>query len=413
MVQKFRSVSHRRDGRKPLGLLPFLAVCFLVPLAGCASAPRYDPVPEYLVEAADLPAFSKVRYWGDRALPDQEAFMSANAEALRERAVLLAEQGKPYLTHYLALSGGGAEGAFGAGLLVGWTEAGTRPEFQVVSGISTGALTAPFAFLGPEYDAQLKEAYTTVSTSSILKRNILAGILGGVALSDTAPFAKLIKDFTNQEMLVAIAREHRKGRRLFIGTTNLDAGRPVVWDIGALANSGNPDALGLFRKIIRASSAIPGLFPPVLFDVEAGGQSYEELHVDGGVTSQVFLYPAKIDLRQLDARAGVQVDRRLYIIRNSKITPDYEAVRPGMFNISKRSIDTLIKNQGLGDLYRLHALTNRDGIDYNLAHVPPSFQEIPRETFDQEYMRSLFDLGYDMAHQGYPWLKGPPGTEDD
>lgn len=413
MVQKFRSASHRLDGRDPLGLLPFLTVSFFLLLAGCASAPPHDPVPEYLVEAASLPAYSKVRFWGDTTLPDQEAFLSANAEALRKRAVLLANQGKPYRTHYLALSGGGAEGAFGAGLLVGWTEAGTRPEFEVVSGVSTGALTAPFAFLGPEYDAQLKEAYTTVSTSSILRRNILAGILGGVALSDTAPFAKLIKDFTNQEMLEAIAREHRKGRRLFIGTTNLDAGRPVVWDIGALANSGNPDALGLFRRIIRASSAIPGLFPPVLFNVEAGGQNYGELHVDGGVTSQVFLYPARIDLRQLDARAGVQVDRRLYIIRNSKITPDYEVVKPGLFTISKRSIDTLIKNQGIGDLYRLHALTSRDGIEYNLAHVPASFQEVPREAFDQDYMRALFELGYGLAREDYSWLKGPPGIGDE
>ena len=413
MVRNFRSVSHRRDGRDPLGLLPFLAVSFFLLLAGCASAPPHDPVPEYLIEAANLPAFSNVRYWGDTTVPNQEAALSANAEALRSRAHRLAELGESIQSHYLALSGGGADGAFGAGLLVGWTEAGTRPEFRIVSGVSTGALTAPFAFLGPEYDAQLKEAYTTVSTSSILRRNILAGILGGVALSDTTPFAKLIKDFTNQEMFAAIAREHRKGRRLYIGTTNLDAGRPVVWDIGALANSGNPEALGLFRRIIRASSAIPGLFPPVLFNVEAGGQSYAELHVDGGVTSQVFLYPARIDLRQIDARAGVQVDRRLYIIRNSKITPDYEVVKPGLFTISKRSIDMLIKNQGIGDLYRLHALTNRDGIDYNLAHVPSSFQEIPREVFDQEYMRSLFDLGYDMAHQGYPWLKGPPGTEDD
>lgn len=409
-----RSISGRqpwRGGPRPSEMPSFLAACLLTALAGCASAPSHSPVPESLVEAATIATLPGVRYWGDAAIPDLEAFVAARADYLRARFGGPSQEDSRPKLHYLAVSGGGADGAFGAGLLVGWSEAGTRPEFQVVTGISTGALTAPFAFLGSAYDSQLKDAYTTISTARILRPNILSGLLGGVALSDTAPLAKLITDFTSQEMLEAIAHEHRKGRRLWIGTTNLDAERPVVWDIGALAVSGHPGALELLRKIMRASAAIPGAFPPVLFDVEAGGQSYDELHVDGGVTSQVFIYPGRISVRQIDERAGVSIDRRLYIIRNSKITPVYEAVEPGLFAISKRSIATLIKNQGRGDLYRMYALSRRDGIDYNLAHIPSSFHGKPRETFDQDYMRVLFDLGYGMGRQGYTWLNGPPGIE--
>ncbi len=411
MIRSMSDSSPRRGGRAPPRYCSFLAVCLLTAQVGCASAPPHNPVPEQLVEAATVPGLSGVRYWSDAAPPDAEAFVSAHADQLRERFGRLVRQGKTPTLHYLALSGGGANGAFGAGLLVGWSDAGTRPEFQVVTGISTGALTAPFAFLGPDYDGLLEEAFTTISTASILRPKILIGLLGGVALSDTAPLAKLINDFTSQDMLEAIAREHRKGRRLFIGTTNLDAGRPVVWDIGALADSGNPEALGMLRKIMRASASIPGVVPPVLFDVEAGGQSYDELHVDGGVTAQVFIYPARVSVRQIDARAGVAIDRRLYIIRNSKITPVYEEVKPGLFAISKRSIGTLIKSQGRGDLYRIYALTRQDGADYNLAHIPSSFQAKPREIFDPDYMRALFELGHGLARKGYPWLKGPPGID--
>ena len=198
---------------------------------------------------------------------------------------------------YLAVSGGGANGAYGVGILLGWTAAGTRPEFALVTGISTGALIAPFAFLGPEYDARLKEAYTSMTTKDIAKPRSALGTLNSDAATDTAPLKAHIARYVDQEVIDAIAREFRRGRRLFIGTTNLDAIRPVFWNIGYIAVSGRPDAGDLIRTILLASASIPAVFPPQYIPVEAGGKRYDEIHVDGGAVAQAFLYPLGVDWR--------------------------------------------------------------------------------------------------------------------
>ncbi len=197
---------------------------------------------------------------------------------------------------YLAVSGGGDNGAFGAGLMNGWTETGTRPEFKMVTGVSTGALIAPFAFLGPDYDAALREVYTTMTPEKVYRARGLSAALFDDAMADTSPLAAMIARYADQKMLDAIAREYQKGRLLMIGTTDLDAQRPVIWNIGAHRGQRPPGALDLFRKILRASAAIPGAFQPVLIDVEIDGRKYQEMHVDGGAIAQLFLYPPSIDL---------------------------------------------------------------------------------------------------------------------
>lgn len=207
-------------------------------------------------------------------LRQRELFIAEWTQALeRQRKALgLPSNAALPAARFLAISGGGDEGAFGAGLLVGWTDAGTRPEFQVVTGVSTGALIAPFAFLGTEYDRELREVYTTISSDDILStRNVVAGVLKD-ALSDTTALWRLISRYVNEQMMAGIAREYAKGRLLLIGTTDLDAQRANIWNIGAIAASGHPGALDLIRKILRASSAIPGLFQPVLIDVELTGK---------------------------------------------------------------------------------------------------------------------------------------------
>lgn len=385
-------------------------MCLLcISVSACATLPQRTAVPEPLADSVAVEGINeRIRMWGDALPVNIENEIAKRNMQVRQRFGEPDANKKVELS-FLAISGGGSDGAYGAGLLNGWSAHGTRPEFEIVTGISTGALIAPFAFLGPQYDAKLKEAYTTLSSDNILQTGtfkLLGGILGGTSLADTTPFAKTLRRFATQEMFEQIATEHNKGRRLFIGTTNLDAERAVIWNIGRLANSGHPDALGLFHKILMASAAIPGAMPPVIFDVKANGKSYQELHVDGGVTSQVFIYPVELEINKY-VEPLYDETRHLYIIRNSKITPEYDPVTADLFDISAQSISALIKNQGIGDLYKLNKIAERDGFSFQFATVPSDFNVESNETFDPTYMKALYDLGYKMAENGYPWQRDP------
>ena len=231
-------------------------------------------------------------------------------------------------------------------------------------------------------------------------------------MADTWPLARLLDMYVDESMLAEVAREHQKGRRLIIGTTQLDAQRLVLWDMGAIAASRNPEAIKLFRKVMLASASIPGAFPPQYIKVEAGGKFYDEMHVDGGTTAQVILYETALDPETM--MAGLDQlsrgrPRILYIIRNSQIKPEWEDIRPRVGPIAARAISTLIKYHGVGDLFRLYAFAKRDKMDYNLAAIPPDTAPTRgREPFDQVYMNQLFELGYDLAVKGYPWMKYPP-----
>ena len=376
-------------------------------LAGCGTVPQRNPLPEELSDRAVIPGIPKARFWGDEAPPYADEWWALSDEEVRSQRAGI--YGKEH--SYLALSGGGANGAFGAGLLLGWTDAGTRPEFTMVTGISTGALISPFAFLGPSYDYALKEIYTGVSTKDILtRRRILAGLTSD-ALADSMPLQDLISKYVTPQLMEALAAEHRKGRELNIGTTNLDAARPVIWNITRIAASGHPKALELIHKLLLASASIPVAFPPVLIEVEADGQRYDELHVDGGGSSQIFLYPLGIDWRRVVEKLKVQGTPRAYLIRNGKFKEPYETVEPSVTSIAAQSISSLLASQGIGDMYRVYFATKRDGLSYHLAHIPEDFTEKPTEPFDTEHMRKLFNLAYNLAKGGYPWLKYPPGAE--
>ena len=296
-------------------------------------------------------------------------------------------------------------------VVVGWTAAGDRPEFNIVTGISTGALIAPFAFLGPEQDAQLKKFFTTTSTKDVITVRPVLKILTGESAASSEPLRQTLREIFDEKMMAAIAEQYARGRRLYIGTTNLDADRPVIWNIGAIAASGHPRSAALVVDILLASASIPGVFPPVFIEVEAGGKSYDEIHVDGGASSQVFLYPASLDVRQIGKDLGIEGKHRIFLIRNSFLQPHWKAVKPSLAEIAGRSLGTLIRNQGIGDLYRIYLAAQRDGIDYNLAFIPEDFKMESKEQFDPEYMSRLFDLGFRMAQGGYPWKKAPVGFE--
>jgi len=283
----------------------------------------------------------------------------------------------------------------------------------MVTGISTGALTAPFAFLGADYDAVLKAVYTTTRTEDVALTHNVVNILRGDSLSDTEPLKQLIRHYMTDEVIDAIAIEHKKGRRLLLGTMNLDAARSVIWNIGAIAASHHPEKANLIHEIMRASAAIPIAFPPVLISVEADGQQYDEMHVDGSVGSQVFVYPAAINWRKITKRLKVKGKPRVFVIRNAYIEPNYNGVNRDFLPIATRSIDVLLRSSGTGDLYQIYALCRRDGNEFNLAYIPTDFTEESTEGFDPVYMTKLYKRGYDMAYKGFPWENGPPGFVTD
>ena len=385
----------------------WLSVPIVLALVACASLPR-DPVPPQLVDDAAVLEGADVRFWGDRAPPNMDALAAEKWAQVRATRPYLLTKGKRPTISFLAISGGGSDGAFGAGLLTGWSARGNRPEFDIVTGVSTGALTAPFAFLGRRHDPALKAVYTTYSTDQLVSKHPVRGLLGGDSLSSNAPLANVIASYVDGAFMEEVAREHAKGRRLLIGTTNLDAQRPVIWDMGRIASSGDPQALALFRNVLLASAAIPGVFPPVYIKVLVEGQMDEEMHVDGGTTNQVFLLPTQIKAGNITAKLGVDPVRRLYIIRNGRVSPEFKVVKANTLAIAGRSISTLIKTQGIGDLYQMYEFARNNGIEYNLAYIPGDFPDTSTEAFDRNYMSQLFELGFKQGKSGTEWKKKPP-----
>ena len=377
---------------------------------GCATLRHYKALPENLEKHAQIPGLPDARDWADA--PSKILLKSALESLEQEKA---ANHGKLKPVVYgLALSGGGGDGAFGAGLLCGWSKAGTRPTFKLVTGISTGALMSPFAFLGPAYDQRLKEAYTTISDKDIFTQHNILAILLSLAnirplpsMASTKPLAKLLVKLIDAKLLEDVAAEHLKGRRLLVGTTQLDAQRLVIWDMGAIAVSNYPHKLDLFRKVLLASASIPVAFNPQFFTVTAGGEEFQEMHVDGGVQVEVMLYEDAIKPFAI----GGQRRRKLYIIRNEQVDPKCEDVKPQLMDIAIRSIDSLFKAQGVNDLYRLYAYAQSDGQDYNVAYTPRNLPFKPKSEFDTRFMNQLFDYAYNLAKAGYPWIKHPPGFD--
>ncbi len=311
----------------------------------------------------------------------------------------------------LAISGGGDKGAYGAGLLNGWTQAGTRPSFKIVTGISTGAIIAPFAFVGSVYDMRLREFYTKYSTKDIIKKRFLRN-----ALATANPFKDLIEQNIDDDLIKKVALEYRKGRRLYIGTTNLDIQRLVIWDMGKIASLETPQAMDLFRKIILASASIPVVFPPVILKVQAGDKSYDEMHVDGGVTKQVFFIHEIVQGVEIAAKKkGVDTSKlhyKIYVIQNGFVSPVWKEVPNKLSAIAVRTMDTMTGAQSVGDIYQLYVFTQRTHGDFNLAYIPESHLPEGRELFDPIAMKALFEIGFNQAVQGYVWRKTPPGLED-
>ena len=379
-------------------------------MAGCATLERLPGAQMRQSQQVKILGLSDARFYVD----DVDKIHSVALKAYQRHN--LARPGAKTV-NFLAISGGGDDGAFGAGLLVGWSERGDRPPFDVVTGVSTGSLAAPFAYLGQNYDPQLREVYTNITDDDVLRqRGVIMGTLASDAMADSAPLRAMIERHLDEQMIRRIAEEYQKGRLLFILTTNLDQGRPVIWNIGEIASSKEPGARKLIVDVLLASASIPGAFPPVMIDVTLDGVKYQEMHVDGGTIAQAFLYPPSYSVNEAAARRGIKAavlrahrKRIAYVIRNGRLFRNEEDVKLQTIAIAKQAITTMITTSGVNDTYRMYLLTRRDGVDFNLASIGTDFTTPYKGPFEQSYMRSLFDYGYEKGHNGHAWQKVPPG----
>jgi predicted acylesterase/phospholipase RssA len=328
--------------------------------------------------AAVVPGMPGARFWADSF----EAFTGA-----------LPKTKAPWLV----LSSGGAAGAYGAGILVGMSEAGTRPEFSVVTGVSIGAIMAPYAFLGQKYDKELRDSFLTLTAADVFEDAQRAD-----SLVDTWPLKDLLAKRVTPQILADIAAEHRKGRRLFVVTADMDSERPVLWDMGAIAEHGGEAGLKLFRDVLLAASAIPGIFPPVYIDVEANGRKFQEMHMDGGVFGPFYAAPPNWLIepgnRQLPAS-------QLYVIINGKLTPEFEVTGTEKAQILGRMIDGAVKAGAQAEIALLAAATGRAGIDVSLAYTDRDFHAPGQTGFDPKKMQALFDRGFELGKNGTAFRK--------
>jgi Patatin-like phospholipase len=367
-------------------------VCALA-LVGCAGVTRIPYTPQEQA-VATIPGIPGARTWADDP--------AIGTAARRAVASSRAGQTRPTV---LALSGGGADGAFGAGLLTGWTARGTRPQFTVVTGASAGALIAPFVFLGSRYDETLSSVFASGEMANLLQSEGVAGLLG-TGLFKTAPLRELIARHVDAGMLAAIAREHRAGRRLYVVTTNLDAQRTAIWDMGGIADSGDPGALDLFRNVLTASVSIPGVFSPVLIEVEAQGRRFAEMHVDGGVTANVLIVPEAV---LVSGTALFPPDSRptVYIVMNGKLSPDFEVVRAATLPIVTRSFETSVRANTRATVIASYQFARSRGWEFNLASIDPDYPKPAGIDFDPVYMQQLFDYGRQRGTSGRLWQWTP------
>jgi hypothetical protein len=343
------------------------------PKAEPKGPPKRIPYTAEDAAAATVPGFPDVRAWGDTAEGFQKMVPSTNGP-------------------WLAMSGGGADGAFAAGLLNGWTQTGKRPEFSVVTGVSIGALLAPYAFLGPKLDGELRSAITQITGADIFEdRQTHESFL------DTWPLRRLLEKRVTPELVAAVAAEHKKGRRLWVVTTNADSGRRVIWDMGAIAQKGDEAAVKLFREVLLASSAIPGFFTPVLIDVEANGKKFQEMHIDGSVTSPFFVGPEAL----LEPGSKLKLPAsELYIILNGRLTPDFYPPERSTVQILSRLISVVLRASLRAEAMLFGANAQRLGVPMYVAQVADTFSFPSYGLFDEKYMNALYEHGVERAKNG-------------
>ena len=362
-------------------------------LFGCM-APDRIPYGLSVASTANIEGFEDIRVYADSSgsLPQSRVWLPAPTH--RE-------------INYLVLSGGGAGGAFSVGVLTAWTDKGERPEFDMVSGVSTGALIAPYAFLGPAYDEALVELYTSGVAQELVDMKFLPKGLLGPSLLKQEPLRKMVEQYLTRDILAEIAVEHRKGRRLLVLTSNLDSQRAVIWNMGAIADSQRPDALKLFQDIIIASASIPGLYPAVLIQAKSGERSFEEMHSDGGSASQILTIPEGWMASSDKVKWPEGATLNLYIIVNNALMPEFSTTRNNTFTVMARANSTLIKSQTRSALVATYVYAQKNGIRFRVASIDKQVPYTMIDPFNTAYMRAVYNLGYSRMSNGTLWKDRP------
>ena len=379
---------------------------------GCS---RRQCVPEHhvsnrLVDLSDAP--------NRHAPTDPDVIREVEAEYRKQVAKRRPAGARAY--NFLALSGGGMYGSFGVGVLSGWAETDERPVFDVVTGISTGGLIATFAFLGPQYDERLRTNMIGVTRADILRGRPAIHLPFADSLYTARPLAKSIERELTTQVLAEVAAAHASGRRLYIGTTNIDTHRLVIWDMGAIASRGTPESEELFRNIVLASSSVPGMFPAVRIEVEIDGVKYEELHVDGGVSDEVIFRSFMV--ADLNRAAGVNLSAApagstLYVVSNGKLYADPTCTRPRFTNMLAQSMRSIVYGKTRDELYRIYLNCLETGVEFRLTAVP---QEMRLNAtgglgLTPEDQHRLYQEGHAIGaatrRMGEGWRDLPPGTD--
>ncbi|MFW2571508.1 patatin-like phospholipase family protein [Legionella sp. 29fVS95] len=390
-----------------------IVVIFLIlSQSACQIAGKPNPVPAELENAVQINDFPDVR---------TEFTNSSNPLIKKQSLERIKQLAKTYpdtMFHQknffslLIISGGGDYGAFGAGILNGWTKSGKRPSFTTVTGISTGALIAPLAFAGPKYDQPLKEVYTTITSKEVITDKPILWTLatGGESLKGDKPLQNLLDRYISPQLLDDIAKGFYQGRRLYVGTTNLYSRKLVVWDLTRLAASRNPKKIILFKKVLLASASIPAVLPPVYIDVVNQGKSYQEMHVDGSTTFAVFLSRLGSDIHA--ARSYFKLKQKpnvkIFVIRNNQNRFPYKIVQPKLLSIGRQALDSVLAAQGSADVIFIYLCALLQEVDFNLTYVPANYVSKSDEMFDKQRMNELFRIGYNKAVRGNFWEKIPP-----
>ena len=313
---------------------------------------------------------------------------------------------RPNGLDFLMISGGGSGGAFSVGVLSAWSAAKTRPSFDVVTGVSTGALIAPFAFLGSAYDNTLVHLFTSGIAEDLVASRGPVGLFGSSFLG-SAPMRRMVERFITPAVQQQVAAEHRKGRRLFVLTTNLDTQRAVVWNMGAIANSGQPDALKLFQDVLIASASIPGVYPAVMIEAESGGRHFEEMHSDGGSSSQVLMLPHSILTSANRLVPNERQSVNFYVIVNNALMPEFATTQNKTLSVIARAYLILLKSQTQSELTTLYNYARLTGARFHLATIDVQVPYSLLDPFNANYMRTLYDLGYAEVIAGNAWKEHP------
>jgi hypothetical protein len=386
------AVSATAQGAARPGLGVFTLVVLSLCVIGCAALPR-QPDPPTGAEDATLPGFHEtVRYVTD----SQATYRVRSAQVWTRLHEAMGE--RPL--NMLALSGGGAGGSFAAGVLVGWSRQGTRPEFDIVTGVSVGALYAPYAFLGSSWDDHLLQAFPRARLGHLLQHSLLSTFFGA-SLYRGKPLHDLVDSFVAAELLDAVARESTKGRLLLVATADLDKQAMVIWDLGAIARQGDDHARQLFRDVLIAAASIPGVFPPVMIQVQRAGSTFAEMHADAATINSLFVAP-EAALFPMESVRWLHGDN-LYLIINGQLGGAHQTTQRRTLPIIKRGLDALAHSAMRSDFALTYGFAVRNEMNMHVAYIPEQYPYGGPLDFRYAHMRALFDYAAECAAGGELW----------